>query len=246
MWEEIEGEFRGLCAGEGRSGLIAAVPVARVRLLPEQQEHLRATLAPLEAPGEPLTALSMGIAYRSEEIEAVPGGWVSARPPESRWGDYVEAYNELNRCLGRVAGSMAERFGGVAEVPTRNALAGEVSHVSQCFPLCVSHRAFAEASGLGWRGRHGLVVTPEFGPALRLVTVFVPQKLEGPERQPGGCGECAACLEVCPVLRDGLQVADLNVYREMCRRRIRTLALGADVCGICVRRCWEVVTRRSS
>ena len=42
-----------------------------------------------------------------------------------------------------------------------------------------------------------------------------------------------ACLEVCPILRPE------EGYRERCRRRIDALGLEDEVCGICVRVCWE-------
>ena len=116
-----------------------------------------------------------------------------------------------------------------------------MKHVREYFPLCVSHRAVAEAAGLGWRGLHGLIVTPEFGPALRLASVFLPARIEAPPRRLGDCGSCRACLDVCPILRKGTKMADPGAYREMCRRRIDLLALSADVCGICVRACWEAI-----
>jgi epoxyqueuosine reductase QueG len=243
MWGKIQERFRSLCAQEGREGVIAAVPVAEVRLLPEQAAYLRLKLAPLGVPEREATALSLGIAYHRKEIEVIPGGWTKAKPVDSRWDEYVDAYGGLNRCLRRVGSALAGAFGGVAEGPTRDGVVGQVSHVREYFPTCVSHRAFAETAGLGWRGKHGLIITPEFGPALRLTTVFLPFRVEAPRLQPGSCGECSACLEVCPVLRKGTTHADPDVYREMCRRRIKALALDADVCGICVRRCWEAVAR---
>jgi epoxyqueuosine reductase QueG len=243
VWAEIENRFRALCAQEGRAGILSAVPVSKVRLLPEQAAYLRRKLAPLGIPEQEVTAVSLGMGYHHDEIEAIPDGWTGRKPAHSRWDDYVDAYGGLNRCLRRVGSALAEEFGGVAEGPTRDGVVGRVNHVREYFPTCVSHRAFAETAGLGWRGKHGLIVTPEFGPAFRLTTVFLSLQLEAPRRELAGCGECSACLEVCPVLRKGVAHADANVYREMCRRRIRALALAADVCGICVRRCWEVARR---
>jgi len=101
----------------------------------------------------------------------------------------------------------------------------------------MSLKVLAKAAGLGWRGRHGLIVTPEVGPALRFATVFIPQRAETRSRQLAGCGECQACLEVCPVLRTSRH------YREACRRRLAALDLEDEVCGICVRVCWEQITQ---
>jgi len=144
----------------------------------------------------------------------------------------------VNDALNRVAVLLVERFGGVAEQATVTGWVGKVKHVTEYFPHCVSHRAFAEAAGLGWRGRHGLIVTPEAGPALRLATLFIPGSVTPEPRELTGCGDCRACLDVCPILRKG------SDYREACRHRINGLHLRAEVCGICVRVCWERIRSR--
>jgi len=251
MWSEIQRAFQTLCAEEKRSGLLATVPLTEIRLLPEQAEHLRRKLAGLYALEEGITAVSLGMAYHRDEIEAIPGEWTARIPPGSRWDDYAHAYAQLNESLDRVSRALAEEYGGVAETATLEGLVGRVTHVRHYFPLCVSHRAVAEAAGLGWRGRHGLIVTPEYGPALRLATVFIPGRivllgeclLTDPSQELPGCGTCRACLEVCPILDKAIGRPDPNAYREMCRRRIVSLGLDDEVCGICVRHCWEVVTR---
>lgn len=241
MFSAVEEAFRALCLEEHRPGVLAAVPLSDVRLLPEQEAHVIRKVARLQLPVEEITAVSLGMAYRRDEVEAIPGGWTSKKPADGRWDDYVHAYHGLNRCLNRVSKALAEAFGGVAEGATREGIIDRVTHVRDYFPTCLSHRAVAETAGLGWRGRHGLIVTPEFGPALRLSTVLLPGRMEAGGRKLPGCGDCRACIEVCPILGKFWQQPDLDLYREGCRRRIKALALEADVCGICVRRCWEVV-----
>jgi len=243
MLSEIQRSFKTLCAEEKRPGLLATVPLAEIRLLPEQAKYLRRKLGILNLPEEGITAISLGMAYHRDEIEAIPGEWTTRIPLGSRWDDYAHAYAQLNKSLDRVSRALAGEYGGVAETATLEGIVGQVTHVSQYFPLCVSHRAVAEAAGLGWRGRHGLVVTPEYGPALRLATVFIPGRIETPRRQLPGCGTCRDCLDVCPILGTGIERPDTNTYREMCRRRITSLGLDDEVCGICVRRCWEIVAR---
>jgi len=241
MWSEFESAFHALCAAENRRGILAAAPLAEVRLLPEQAAYLQTRLEPLRQPPQAVTAVSLGIAYDIAEIAPIPREWVGRRDSRDRWNEYAMAYHEVNRCLAGISRTLAERFRGIAEGPTIEGIAGKLSHVTEYFPRCVSHRAVAEVARLGWRGKHGLIVTPEFGPALRLATLFLPERLEGPTRMLAGCGECSACLEICPVLKKGLREADPNIYRERCRRRIVALGLEANVCGLCVRRCHEAV-----
>jgi epoxyqueuosine reductase QueG len=125
----------------------------------------------------------------------------------------------------------------VAEQATVEGWAGAVEHVSEYLGHCVSHRSFAEAAHLGWRGRHGLIVTPEAGPALRFATVFVPQRISARRRKLAGCGDCHACLDVCPILQEA------HHCREACRGRLSALGLDDEVCGICVRVCWGQTLR---
>jgi epoxyqueuosine reductase QueG len=237
--KEIEGEFRRLCERVGRRGVIGFVPVEEVRLLSEQAAYLRRKLDGLGTWSD-ITAVSIGLLYHESEILAIPEGWVGKPPEDGRWNQYARAYTELNRLLNDIADQLAERFSGVAEGPTLEGWVEQVRHVNDYFSHCVSHRAFAEAAGVGWRGRSGLVITPEAGPALRFATVFVPQRLSLNDKHLPGCGNCRACLEVCPILRPE------EGYRERCRRRLRALGLEDEVCGICVRVCWEAVRDKSA
>ena len=230
--------FRELCSHAGREGVIGFVEADKVRLLPEQTSYLTGRLGTLRL--EDLTAVSLGLLYRESEILAVPGRWQGRALTKDSWNQYARAYQELNRLLRAFAGALVERFGGVAEQPTVQGWVGQVGHVSDYLSHCISHRAFAEAARLGWRGRHGLLVTPEAGPALRLATCFVPGLIAPVERDLHGCGTCRVCVEVCPILHQGEE------YPESCRRRIQALGLEDDVCGICVRVCWEQVAQRGS
>jgi hypothetical protein len=240
--KEIGHEFRLFCEQAGRQGVIGFVPVENVRLLPVQSAYLQRKLDGLgpalspalstaegeaEGPWSDITAVSVGLLYHQPEVLAIPAGWVGKPPEDGQWNRYARAYTELNRLLNEIATRLAEQFHGVAEQATIQGWVEKASHVNDYFPACVSHRAFAEAGGVGWG--------PEAGPALRFATVFIPQPLPPDDKYLPGCGDCSACLEVCSILRPE------EGYRERCRRRIEALGLEDEVCGICVRTCWEAV-----
>jgi len=237
--DEIENEFRFLCERIERQGLIGFSSVEDARLLQVQRDYLARKLNGL-GPWSDISAVSIGLLYHEPEILAIPAGWVGRPPANGSWNRYVHAYTELNRLLDETCSQLVEKFGGVAEQATVGGFVGQVKHVNEYFPVTVSHRAFAEAARVGWRGRHGLIVTPEAGPALRFATVFVPQRLRRDDRNLPGCGDCQACVQVCSILRQG------EGYREKCRQRIKALDLKAEVCGICVRVCWDAVRNSRS
>ena len=229
----IEDAYSRLCAEVGRCGVMGFAPLGAVRLLPEQATYLRRRLEAFP-PAEAVTAVSIGLLYHEEEVRCIPASWQAQVKPNDPWNRYARAYGELNRLLNHCVEALASEFGGLGEPATMEGWAGRVGHVEEYFGHCVSHRAFAEAAGVGWRGRHGLLVTPEAGPALRFATLFVPgHYVKASTRQLAGCGDCHACLEVCPILRGPTE------YREACRRRLAKLELDDEVCGICVRVCWQ-------
>ncbi len=56
----------------------------------------------------------------------------------------------------------------------------------------------AARSGLGWRGKHTLLLNRAAGSMFFLGEIFVDLALAPSEAEPGHCGTCTACMEVCP------------------------------------------------
>jgi epoxyqueuosine reductase len=59
-------------------------------------------------------------------------------------------------------------------------------------------KPLAEAAGLGWQGKHTVLVSRDFGNWLFLGAIFATAELpvDAPERD--HCGSCRRCLDVCP------------------------------------------------
>lgn len=62
----------------------------------------------------------------------------------------------------------------------------------------VRERAWAARAGLGWIGRHGLVIHPRFGSWFHLATVITTAPLVSDEPMLNRCGNCTACVRACP------------------------------------------------
>ena len=114
----------------------------------------------------------------------------------------------------------------------------------------LSHKMVATRAGLGWIGKTDLLVTKEFGPRLRMVSILTKARLE-PELKPidkSRCGICNICVDMCPARAANGKLWDISVKREdffdpwKCRKqcaefgRVR-LGRDARVCGICVAVC---------
>lgn len=62
----------------------------------------------------------------------------------------------------------------------------------------VPEKALAQASGLGWQGKHTNVVSRDWGNWAFLGSVFTTLDLEPDAPEVDNCGSCTACQDICP------------------------------------------------
>jgi epoxyqueuosine reductase QueG len=103
----------------------------------------------------------------------------------------------------------------------------------------LSHKKVAVDAGLGWLGRNNLLVTSQFGSRVRLVTILTDLPLLPDTPLIEGCGNCRACLSICPAgaIKERQEDFDHRRCYEQLKYFKEKVNLGHFICGICVKAC---------
>jgi len=103
----------------------------------------------------------------------------------------------------------------------------------------LSHRHIAVNAGLGWLGRNNLLVHPDYGSQIRLVTILTSMPLPSTQQMPFSCGDCFDCIKACPVGAIGETAAEHNFSKcfELLDFFAKKKNFNLHICGICVRAC---------
>ena len=155
--------------------------------------------------------------------------------------DYQQEYERLNLALDDALTTLVEVLQVHGHAAERVPATVDEVNGARPFP----HKTAATSAGLGWIGKTALFVSPVFGPAVRLATVFT--DLELPAGEPvaeSGCGTCRACVDACPagcgrdvLWRPGMPREQLFDAAACRRHMAQSTAVEAEICGICISAC---------
>jgi epoxyqueuosine reductase len=184
-------------------------------------------------------AVSMAVALDPAVISTIHHG-----PTKEYHAEYRQA-NALLWELAKFAAGIIEDSGYPA-IPKRPTHAG-IDQQTQSTIL--PHKTVATRAGLGWIGKSALLITEEYGPAVRLTTVLTDAELNPAEPiVESRCGECRLCVDYCPGRAPSGKNWNSRLARHefydafACAKAAReraTARIGIDdtICGICISVC---------
>ncbi len=169
--------------------------------------------------------------------------------------EYAEHYDQINTVLNNIAREVRrnlKRQGYKAEIIKATIKTGEEKkypNYSKNLSVEFPHKTAATRSGLGWIGKTALLVSPKFGPRIRLVTILTNKKLvTGQPVKKSLCGTCDICVKKCPAKAANGKTWSVGMQRDEffdafeCRSTAKELGMQRTgskecICGICVSVC---------
>ncbi len=192
--------------------------------------------------GEHLASYPLAVSLGMRLIDAVVDELHLHENPSAIFS-YRGLYNSVNQNLDRASLLIARRLQreGFRAYPIPASQIIDPRRLEGAF----SHKLAAYLAGLGWIGKNCLLITPEYGPRVRLATVLTDAPLEAGKPIPDGCGECRRCVEACPVNAitgrpfNPREARDLRLRAHLCNdySEKRGRLIGEGLCGLCVYVC---------
>jgi epoxyqueuosine reductase len=110
---------------------------------------------------------------------------------------YANEYDRVNNHINELSTTLAEeiKVRGFQSRPLAASVRSDPVNIKGDFP----QKTAATRAGLGWIGRNCQLISSQFGPWVRLGTVFTDIELPcGPPKEKDFCGHCLSCVEACP------------------------------------------------
>ncbi len=170
----------GRAQGEGLSAFLAAGHHGEMDWM-EARRDWRADPAVLWPDAKSVIVLALNYGPDGDPLAVLAQRDRGAISAYAQGDDYHDVVKKKLKALG---GFIARRF------------AADVKVFVDTAP--VMEKPLAARAGLGWQGKHTNLVSRDFGSWLFLGSVFTTLELEPDESEADHCGNCHACLDICP------------------------------------------------
>ena len=150
---------------------------------------------------------------------------------------YLHHYRQTNYFLDRNAWELSRLIEEMGATAMAIAASQTIDWINQRGHL--SHKEVARRAGLGWIGRNNLLVTPEYGSRIRLVTILTNLPLPPDHPLEQDCGDCRKCVDLCPasaIAEEPSEFDHIKCYEKLGQFK-KGLNLGHYICGVCVKAC---------
>jgi epoxyqueuosine reductase len=158
---------------------------------------------------------------------------------EAERGELLGAHTDyLNGRLNRAVHELASFFKqeGYRSLPLPAVGPTDQRFLTSLF----SFKHVAQLAGLGTIGRHSLLITPEFGPRVRLACLLTEASLEASQlTYKDYCIDCDACIRECPA--QALQTPEQGEGYSINKFACRTYRQAGLTCGVCMKACDEIL-----
>jgi epoxyqueuosine reductase len=160
---------------------------------------------------------------------------------------YSSIYTTANRILDEISFKAA----GLLQAEGYRSLPIPASQVldRENWYGAISHKAVGRMAGLGWQGKSLLLISPHYGPRIRLATVLTNAPLTADTPVENRCGACTLCVDACPVgAIKGISTdahygnREEALYFSRCVEKLvgefsAMPLIGAAICGLCIKAC---------
>jgi len=182
--------------------------------------------------------VSVAVAIPAQVVKSIHGG------PNM---DYYNEYNRINELLNNIVTAGADFLvsKGFKACAQTNYSIKEIGIYRTALP----HKTVATRAGLGWIGKSALLVTKEYGTAVRISSLITNAELQyAAPIDNSQCGNCMTCTDACPAKAISGELWNVNKDRDSffkpldCRKTARELAIKKinkeiTLCGKCIEVC---------
>ena len=209
------------------AGIVGFAPVARWHEDGKVQQAFRPDAIWPQA----RTVIAIGVQIHLPVIESTPSI------------NYQELYNSSNILLDQICMRLSSYLNGLGHsaIPLPRDGYYKLEVLLENPASSFSHVWAGHYAGLGTIGFHHMLITPEWGPRVRLASVLTSAEIPGSKLNGKSlCNACGLCAKLCPVKafsKDPKSPVARMDKRACTERHVKLKTEGHWPCGICAMAC---------